>query len=244
MSPGESCVLLLTPTKEIPADAYLSANRCNLAPYSFANGHSVPRKQTTVQLPVPTSMIRPSGSRSVRSSQKITSAAFAKFRGTDRIRPRKSAVGNAYRGIRESPSQVLRAIRGDPGLAVRRSFCCPCFPSSTPGGIRTHDLRFRKALLYPTELLGQTARGRFRNDQRRPRHSGKTLANRRGDALCQFLAALGSVVDVGRTLQARDRRLAGVIVHRVGRDVAGRVDDLGGQLVVEHRIAAAIRQSL
>lgn len=31
-----------------------------------------------------------------------------------------------------------------------------CGISNTPGGIRTHDLRFRKPALYPAELRGQS----------------------------------------------------------------------------------------
>ena len=40
-------------------------------------------------------------------------------------------------------------------VSIRRNWALLRLEAGTPGGIRTHDLRFRKPLLYPAELPGQ-----------------------------------------------------------------------------------------
>ncbi len=64
-----------------------------------------------------------------------------------------------------SPAPISGGLRNIPAAPVRfalkkhikkkSSYFCNYLFSSDPGGSRTHDLRLRRPLLYPTELLDQ-----------------------------------------------------------------------------------------
>lgn len=69
--------------------------------------------------------------------------------------------GTAIAVTGQRHGELRRRTRGATGdlrhVSLRRS-------ESTPGGIRTHDLRFRKPTLYPAELQGRTEETRYRTD--------------------------------------------------------------------------------
>jgi hypothetical protein len=60
------------------------------------------------------------------------------------------------------------------------------FENGAPGGIRTHDPRLRRPILYPAELRAQR-RGGDTTRRRQAPSSGSALSSRRPGCLCRFL---------------------------------------------------------